>query len=213
MDNPFNILIPSKRIRSAGGSGLVNRVAYFSGTNILSGTSGFTFVTSTLSVPGKILNGAGNVSAPAYSFTDDSNTGVYSRGADEIGFAAAGADKFIIQSSAVISSVKHAFQDGAIGAPGIFFDSDSNCGLYRSGTDAIALVTGGVAGVAISSTQAVTLGTGTSAIHRLNTALATNGADAATLLNGPGGTAGNPDIWVKLNVNGTDYCFPAWTFT
>lgn len=42
----------------------------------------------------------------------------------------------------------------------------------------------------------------------------TNGSDAATLLNGPAGTAGNPDKWLKVKgSDGTVYVIPAWTPT
>lgn len=58
--------------------------------------------------------------------------------------------------------------------------------------------------------QQVTLGTGTSGTHRLNTALGTNGAGVLTTLNGPSGTSGNPTGYIQMNINGTNRFIPFW---
>lgn len=52
---------------------------------------------------------------------------------------------------------------------------------------------------------------GTSQVPRINTATTAAGVAAATLANAPAGDAGNPDLWVNLNFNGTLYVVPAWT--
>lgn len=55
-----------------------------------------------------------------------------------------------------------------------------------------------------------TIGTGTSTTHKLNTQLATAASDALTLGNGPAGKAGNPAVYIQINVNGTNRVIPAW---
>lgn len=45
--------------------------------------------------------------------------------------------------------------------------------------------------------------------HRLNISTETAGSNTATLTNSPA-SAGNPDIWIRININGTDYVMPAW---
>lgn len=64
--------------------------------------------------------------------------------------------------------------------------------------------------IAVDNTQAVVIGTGTGATHRLNTALGTNGAAALTLLNGPAGTTGNPTGYIQISINGTNRFIPFW---
>jgi len=54
------------------------------------------------------------------------------------------------------------------------------------------------------------IGTGTSTTHRLNTQLGTNASDTLTLTNGPAGKAGNPAVYIQININGTNRVIPAW---
>lgn len=51
---------------------------------------------------------------------------------------------------------------------------------------------------------------GTTQTHRLNSATVTADTEVLTLTNGPVGTAGNPDLYLRLNINGTNYAIPAW---
>lgn len=52
---------------------------------------------------------------------------------------------------------------------------------------------------------------GTTERLAFNGATEATAAGAATLLNAPAGAAGNPDIWIKIEYNGTVYVIPAWT--
>ena len=56
-----------------------------------------------------------------------------------------------------VSDLHRSVPDGTLSAPGIAFQSDLNSGLYRSGTDAIALVTNGAARILIDATGNVTI--------------------------------------------------------
>ena len=56
-----------------------------------------------------------------------------------------------------VSDLHRSVPDGTLSAPGIAFQSDLNSGLYRSGTDAIALVTNGAARISIDATGNVTI--------------------------------------------------------
>jgi hypothetical protein len=47
-------------------------------------------------------------------------------------------------------------------------------------------------------------------IHRINGATVSAGSDLLTFTNGPTGTAGNPDIYLELNISGTNYVFPGF---
>lgn len=64
------------------------------------------------------------------------------------------------------------------------------------------------------STGVVTLGNATSfpnAVLALNGATTATGASTATMTNAPAGASGNPDIWMRITYNGTEYIFPGWT--
>ena len=56
-----------------------------------------------------------------------------------------------------IPDLHRSVPDGTLSAPGIAFQSDLNSGLYRSGTDAIALVTNGAARILVDATGNVTI--------------------------------------------------------
>lgn len=63
----------------------------------------------------------------------------------------------------------------------------------------------------ISAASLWTIGTGTATQHALNTLLATNGAQVATITNLPAAaTAGNPNGWLKITINGTLSYIPFW---
>jgi len=87
-------------------------------------------------------------------------------------------------------------------------------GAFNNGSVAADVLLGmdnGTVCFKVADGGACTLGAAsTTPTHRLNTATTSAGSDAMTLLNGPSGTAGNPDIFITINVNGTSYVIPAW---
>lgn len=71
--------------------------------------------------------------------------------------------------------------------------------------------TSSVIGLQIKNSGQVTLQpSGTTELLDINSATETAGADALTLTNGPTGTAGDPDVYLKVVINGTNYVIPAW---
>jgi hypothetical protein len=77
--------------------------------------------------------------------------------------------------------------------------------------DIIQFQTAGTTAGQISATQAWTIGAGTSTQHTLQTLLATNGAQTATMTNLPAAaTSGNPNGWLQITVNGTTSYIPFW---
>lgn len=66
-------------------------------------------------------------------------------------------------------------------------------------------------GFMVDDTPTVTIGSGTATQHVLNTLLATNGSQTATMTNLPAAaTAGNPAVWIKITINGSTRYIPAW---
>ena len=83
-------------------------------------------------------------------------------------------------------------------------------GSHASAPNEIRFLNNNVLNGFIDGAGLWTIGTGTATTHRLNTQLATNAADALTLLNGPTGKAGNPAVYIQININGTNRVIPAW---
>lgn len=62
----------------------------------------------------------------------------------------------------------------------------------------------------VNASGAVTIGSGTSTKHTLNTLLGTNGSGTAAMPNLPSGVATNSIGWIKIKINGTDSYIPFW---
>jgi hypothetical protein len=98
----------------------------------------------------------GTVAPPAYTFVNDTNTGIYRQGADNMRIAAGGIDIWGFASAAgtplnqpfgIIQSIV----DGAVGAPMYSFNNDPDTGIYRIGADQLGFATGGVLRLNIST--------------------------------------------------------------
>lgn len=100
--------------------------------------------TWTNQLAGPMLVSDGTNTAPAYSFTSDTNTGMYLSAADSITFAAGGTPLIGISSSQLRAVPPIRTNDGSLSAPAYAFDNDPNTGIYRPGTDRISLVGNGV---------------------------------------------------------------------
>lgn len=70
------------------GSLAAGQIAYGSGVDAITGEAAFTYnaATDTMTV-GTVVTGLGSAGAPAYTFTGDTDSGIYSSAADTIGFA------------------------------------------------------------------------------------------------------------------------------
>lgn len=122
---------------------LNNNVAHTDASKTFTGTQAF----ASLSFTGTVGAAAGSAAAPAYTFTDDPDTGIYRSGADTLAFSTGGTLAGEIDSSgrirwdnAIIGPV------GSAAAPALSFETDSDTGFYRSGTNTIAWTSGGTAG-------------------------------------------------------------------
>lgn len=83
---------------------------------------------------------AGTAAAPGMSFTTDTNTGIYSVGADSLGISTGGTLRVTVSTSAVTSTLKHILPNGTEGAPALSFSGvGADAGFYggMSGADQI----------------------------------------------------------------------------
>lgn len=83
--------------------------------------------------------------------------------------------------------------------------------IAMAGANPLYLQNNGVIRHNISAAGLVTIGgSGETQIHRINGGTVAAGADTLTFTNGPAGTAGNPDIYLHININGTNYVLPGF---
>lgn len=135
------------------------------------GVSATAFSTS-LSATGVITGPDGSASAAGIAFTSDTNTGLYSPGADEIGITVGGTLRFNISTSAIGALLPIRVNDGSASAPQYSFGNDSTSGWYRISSNTLGLSTNStlrltVANAAITSTVPVVVPVGSASAPSL----------------------------------------------
>lgn len=113
-----------------------------------------------------ILGPSGSVSAPAYSFSGDTNTGVYSGGSDVLYLVTGGTIAQNIDTTRVFIPLRLNIASGTVGTPGLVFNTDEDTGIYWSGTNTLGISAGGVQRLSIGSSistnnTSLSVGTGT----------------------------------------------------
>ncbi len=91
---------------------------------------------------------AGSAAAPSITFKTDTNTGLYSGGADILGVAVNGLSKLLIDGTKSVftndvDAAKFLASSGTAAAPSITFKTDTDTGLYSGGADIVGLSAGG----------------------------------------------------------------------
>lgn len=105
-----------------------------------------TAITSTLSH----LGPSGSLSAPTYAFSASTNSGMFWDGSNVI-ISNAGVNAFTFGSSNITSANRFLIPDGTQALPGLAFTSDTNTGLWRSGSDTVSIVANGASSLNIGT--------------------------------------------------------------
>ena len=92
-----------------------------------------------ISIYGYARAGAGSVGAPAFSFYQDTDTGMRNSGADTLAFVCGGSDMLSISGSGVF-----------LPDAGALFALDQDTGIYRIGSDNLGIKCGGSAMLSVS---------------------------------------------------------------
>ena len=121
-------------------------------------TSG-TFVFPNLTTTGTTLIASGNASTPSLAIIGDTNTGIYSPGADQVAISTNGTQRLTVDTAATTSTLPVVHPLGAVGTPSITFTGDLNTGIYSPAADTIAFAEGGVEAMRIDSSGRLGLGT------------------------------------------------------
>lgn len=99
-----------------------------------------------------ILNGAvpqqlgpdGTLLLPGMGFNSDPDTGLRRPQSNRVNITCGGVDKLIVDSTFIEPVVVFGVIDGTLGAPGLYFQSDTDCGLFRTASDLINIGSGGI---------------------------------------------------------------------
>ncbi len=95
----------------------------------------------------------GTAAAPSlYFLSSGTDTGLYSPGADQVAVSTGGTLRLTVSTTAFTGALPWLGASGTAAAPGISFSADSDCGMYRVGTNSIGLSTGGTVRITIAST-------------------------------------------------------------
>ena len=130
------------------------------------GTNKIAISTAAITPTIPIRGPEGPVGAPTYSFSTDTDTGIYSPGAGSIGFALNGAAHSFLTATAFRANTTNALDlgssaiawrqcfmaDGSAASPSYIFSNDVDTGLYRPTTDQLAISLGGVRNTIFEST-------------------------------------------------------------
>lgn len=98
-----------------------------------------------------ILTSAGTVSAPSFSFSADTNTGLYRVGADTVALVCGGAETLTLSTNNVTANKLLFLQDGLVSTPSLAFVSDTSTGIYRSAASTINFATNGTSRLVLNT--------------------------------------------------------------
>jgi hypothetical protein len=98
-----------------------------------------TDIVSTLPLRGP----SGSASSPTFSFSGDSNTGVYLSGTDQVGLSAGGTVRLSVDPTDVTSTLPYIGPVGSASAPTYSFSGDDNTGMYSSSSGVVAFASNG----------------------------------------------------------------------
>lgn len=101
-----------------------------------------------------------SASAPVFAIPSDTNTGMYSVGADDLGFSTGGTLRLDISTSAFTGTLPWRGQDGSSATPALSFSGDTDSGVYRAGANDVRIATGGTDRIAFNSTVGVQIASG-----------------------------------------------------
>ena len=101
----------------------------------------------------------GSAATPSLKFTGDTNTGIYSPGADQVAVSTGGTVRLTTTTTGITSALPVDVPLGAVGTPSITFTGDLNTGIYSPAADTLAFVEGGVEAMRIDSSGRLGIGT------------------------------------------------------
>ena len=147
----------------------------------------------------------GTTAAPTYSFSSDTNTGIYRPTADAIGFTIGGNERMRIANNAVEGITFRVDGTDTAAAPGFSFDPDNDTGMFSVSANTLSFSTGGTERLRIGSSGEILIA-GTAA-GTSGQVLTSGGSGAAiTWSDAGGGNEFNAElVGVELDASGAGY--------
>jgi len=115
-------------------------------------------VTGILSATGVIKAPDGAVDAPAITFTDDTDCGLYRIGANNIGVAVNGAKVLDVGTAGLGITGVAKLGNGTVSLPAYSFTDDPDSGIYRIGANNLGIAVGGAKVVDVATTGVTVTG-------------------------------------------------------
>ena len=103
--------------------------------------------------------------APSFSFTGDTDTGIFRTGTNSLGLTTGGTVRLTLSTSALVSTLPFDAPDGTAGAPAFTFSGDPDTGIFRPATNTLAFTEGGVEAMRIDSSGNLLVGTTSSSLE------------------------------------------------
>jgi len=128
------------------GTGDLNQVDFLVNTTVV-----MSLLPASVTMFQQHLAGSGTVALPAYSFSGDPNTGIFSGISDNIRFGTNGVERLTLNNSGITATIPYIASAGAAATPSFTFNSDLDTGMFSSVANAIEFSTGGTSRANISS--------------------------------------------------------------
>lgn len=150
---------------SSGGSTGVTAHRLLSGLTLGNDHSQYPLKASAETISGQwnftqqVRSANGTVALPGFTFTTDTNTGVYRVGEDDLGFSTNGTLRLDISTTAFTATLPWRGQDGTVAAPAFSFSGDTDNGMYRIGTNNVGVAVAGAKVLDIATTGVEVVGT------------------------------------------------------
>jgi hypothetical protein len=120
--------------------------------NVFEGTGIYDLNASNITVT------AGTAALPSIAPIGDTNTGVFSPGADQLAISTGGTSRLAVSTTAISSTLAVDHPLGAVGTPSITFTGDLNTGIFSPAADMLAFVEGGAEAMRIDSSARLLVG-------------------------------------------------------
>lgn len=95
----------------------------------------------------------GTVGAPGFTFSGDSDSGIFQTVPGQIEFTIDGSEVVQFDATDLTSLIRWRGPDGTVALPAVSFSGDPDTGMFTSGADTLDFSTGGVLGLTLTSTN------------------------------------------------------------
>jgi hypothetical protein len=116
-------------------------------------------INGSANITAPLLPAAGSVTAPAFSTSGDTNTGIYFPAADQAAITTGGTARLTVTTAQFTGTLPWRGQNGTAAAPALSASGDTNTGIYFPAADTIGFTEGGVEAMRINSAGDVGIGT------------------------------------------------------